>query len=201
MKVLVVDDQQEDLKQIVRCLESERGLDGKPYEVVALADPDEASDLLGQQSFDAVIVDMLMTTPERGLDILRKLVGKSPISIVLTAHALFPNCVQAMRLGAWDYIDKLSGDPFDALLRSLRDACQYRVDHPDGGRSNPESPWVQENLQTLLEQYEGEVVAILDRRVVDHDKDLDVLRQRVMAIYPYAYVTYCALPSKLRETI
>ena len=99
MRVLAIDDQAEALKQIEKAISAAKGPDNKQYEVVALADHNNAIKRLSakHKRFDVVITDMVMGTEEgEGLEILRQLVGKSPITIVLTAYPSIPNCVAAM---------------------------------------------------------------------------------------------------------
>ena len=44
--------------------------------------------------------------------------------------------------------------------------------------------WFKKNYQQLLKKFNGEYVAIYQRKVVDHDKDLSHLAKRVKANYP-----------------
>lgn len=43
--------------------------------------------------------------------------------------------------------------------------------------------WYEENAAALLERFEGEHLAIVDRKVVDHDLDLQALASRVEKTY------------------
>lgn len=43
--------------------------------------------------------------------------------------------------------------------------------------------WYEKNAAALLERYEGEHLAIVDREVVDHDLDLEALASRVEKTY------------------
>ena len=80
------------------------------YKVVEAASGAEAMSLLRRSSFDIVLVDVIL--PDRsGLDVLRW-VRDSDIDvelIVLTGHADVETAVEAMRLGAYDFVTK----PFD----------------------------------------------------------------------------------------
>ena len=44
--------------------------------------------------------------------------------------------------------------------------------------------WIWENYDRLKEQYPHEFVAVRDRTVVDHDKDIEPLGKRLRARYP-----------------
>ena len=205
MKVLVIDDQPEALKQIENAISDAKGPDEQPYEIVALTDHKEALGRLEKERFDVVITDMVMGTEEQeGLAILQELADKSPVTIVLTAYPSIPNCVAAMRAGAWDYLEKVPGDgsdPYENLLRSLQEAYRERLEHPEARRSNPDSKWVQQNLGELMGQHAGEVIAVLDQKVVDHDKDYGRLLERIKGMYPVARPTIVSLPDTKVEAI
>jgi DNA-binding NtrC family response regulator len=77
------------------------------YKVVEAASGGDAMALLRRSSFDVVLVDVVL--PDRsGLDVLRW-VRDSDIDaelIVLTGHADVETAVEAMRLGAYDFVTK-----------------------------------------------------------------------------------------------
>jgi two-component system, NtrC family, response regulator AtoC len=116
--VLLVDDEEKILKTLGRALRE----DG--HEVVTTASALEAQRLLAARSFDLLVVDFLM--PERtGLDLIRELVastpeGDRPALVMMTAHGSIESAVEAMKLGARDYLQK----PFevDELLVITRRA-------------------------------------------------------------------------------
>ncbi|MBM4046429.1 MAG: response regulator [Planctomycetes bacterium] len=205
MKVLAIDDQPEVLKEIEKAVASTRGPDGKLYDVVSLTSHVEALKRLKKERFDVVIADMVMGPKEdEGLAILRKLTEGSAITIVLTQHASIPNCVAAMQAGAWDYIEKApagTSDPYENLLESIQKACSVRLANPEAGRSNADARWVHEHLAKLTQQYAGEVVAVLDQRVVDHDKIYARLLKRLKDKFPVARPAIVSLPEPKVEAI
>lgn len=205
MKVLAIDDEPEALKQIEKAISAAKGPDEKPYEVVALADHNEALKRLDAERFDVVITDMVMGTEEdKGLDVLKQLVGKSHITIVLTAYPLIPNCVAAMRAGAWDYLEKVpagGSDAYENLLASLEAACRTRMENPESGRSPEDAKWVQEHLGDLMRDYAGKVIAVLDQEVVASDVNYGKLRDRVKKAYPVAEPTLVSIPDTEVEAI
>jgi DNA-binding NtrC family response regulator len=198
MKVLAIDDQPEVLKQIERAIAAAEGPDGKRYEVAGLADHREAVRRLDTEHFDVVIVDMVMGHDEtEGLTVLRTLTNKSPITIVLTAYPSIPNCAESMRAGAWDYLEKVpanGSDPYENLLTSLRRACEFRIAHPEAGRTLPDLDWAQQHLGELLRQHAGEVVAVLDEKVVGYGTSYAELAARMKDQYPAAAPTLISLP-------
>ena len=102
-RVLVVDDElsMRELLEIV--------LQGSGYEVTAAAAADEAIDRLGEAEFDLVLTDLHMGSDRQaGLRLLTWLKDNSPgtPAIMITAHGTVETAVEAMRLGAADYIQK-----------------------------------------------------------------------------------------------
>jgi len=205
MKVLAIDDQPEALKQIEKAVSAAAGPDGKKYDVTALADHAEAIKRLEEERFDVVITDMVMGMEEKeGLEVLRTLIGKSPITIVLTAYPSIPNCAEAMRAGAWDYLEKEPADGSDAyenLLNSLEAACRKRMEQPESGRPPEDAQWVHQHLGKLTRDYGGEVIAVLDQKVVDHDASYAKLLKRVKQQFPVAQPTLVSIPDTEIEAI
>ena len=104
--ILLVDDEAKILHALGSALRSEG------YEVVTAPGGRDAQRLLAQRQFDVLIVDNLM--PDlTGLDLIRGLsaVGEAdrPQVLMMTAHASVDSAVEAMKLGALDYLQK----PFD----------------------------------------------------------------------------------------
>jgi DNA-binding NtrC family response regulator len=102
--VLLVDDEDKILKTLGRALQDEG------HEVTATTSPREAQRLLSERTFDLLVVDHRM--PElTGLDLIRELAastpeGERPQVLMMTAHATVENAIEAMKLGAFDYLQK-----------------------------------------------------------------------------------------------
>jgi DNA-binding NtrC family response regulator len=101
--VLVIDDD----KMIRSFLDSILSEDG--YEVLLAATGAEGSATLRAKPVDVVLLD-LMLPDEDGISVLRKIKHEEPSVqvILLTAYGAVESAVEAMRLGAYDYIDKPS---------------------------------------------------------------------------------------------
>lgn len=111
-KVLVVDDELLIREFLVETL-SRRGL-----EVHSAACGEEALPLVEQHSFDLMITDMKMPGMT-GLELLRRVKADSPrtLVIVITAFGSIENAVEAMRIGAFNYLIKpFSPDTIEAIL-------------------------------------------------------------------------------------
>jgi len=120
--ILIVDDE----AKILNALASALRADG--HDVVATGSAREAQRLLSQRLFDVLVVDNLM--PElAGLDLIRELVTSvaavdRPQILMMTAHATIESAIEAMKLGALDYLQK----PFevDELLVVVHRAIDHQ---------------------------------------------------------------------------
>jgi DNA-binding NtrC family response regulator len=118
--ILLVDDEEKILKTLGRALRDDA------HEVVTAANGKDAQRLLAERSFDLLIIDFLM--PDRtGMDVLRELASSTPETerpavVMMTAHGSIESAVEAMKLGARDYLQK----PFevDELLVLTRRALE-----------------------------------------------------------------------------
>ena len=121
-KLLLLDDEEKILKALGRALRD------AGHAVVETTSPRQAQRLLAEQSFDVLLVDNMM--PElSGLDVIRELVantpeGERPQILMMTAHATVESAIEAMKLGALDYLQK----PFeiDELLVVMRRALDHQ---------------------------------------------------------------------------
>ena len=95
------------------------------HEVVAVADGDAALAALRQGGFDVLLTDLKMPGSD-GMTVLRAARLEQPDveAIVLTAFGGVATAVEAMKLGAFDYLEKPIASP--AALRALVDAALAR---------------------------------------------------------------------------
>ena len=100
-RILIVED---DLffREVFSDLLKEQG-----YEVDAAASADEAFDLLNQQEYHVVVVDLVLNEAS-GLDILEKVKQIDPAMevIIVTGHANIDTAIYAIKHGARDYLVK-----------------------------------------------------------------------------------------------
>ena len=120
--VLLVDDEQ----KIRRTLGQALRADG--HDVLDAESVSEARRRLAERNVDVLIVDNLMPDAT-GLDLIRELVGSTqemdrPQILMMTAHATIESAIEAMKLGALDYLQK----PFevDELLVVVRRALEHQ---------------------------------------------------------------------------
>lgn len=103
-RVLVVDDHAAVRESVIDVLRQ------AGYQVEGLASAVEALPLLDRTAFDVVVTDLQMPAMD-GLEFIRQMSHRRlPTQVIMiTAHATIASAVEAMRFGAFDYLEK----PFD----------------------------------------------------------------------------------------
>jgi DNA-binding NtrC family response regulator len=119
-KVLVVDDDPE------MCGLLSDVLRGEEFSVLAIGESLEASKILRKEEFDVVITDLKMKGL-KGLDLLEEVKKVAPLTpvIIITAFGTIESAIQAMKMGAYDYITK----PFqmDEIVLIVKKALENRL--------------------------------------------------------------------------
>ena len=116
--ILLVDDEERIVRNLARALRAEG------HEVATATRAAEAQAQLAARPFDLLVLDQRM--PDKtGLELLRELTaalheGERPQVVMMTAHATVDHAVEALKLGALDFLQK----PFEveALLALARRA-------------------------------------------------------------------------------
>ncbi|MCB9591671.1 MAG: sigma-54-dependent Fis family transcriptional regulator [Sandaracinaceae bacterium] len=118
-KVLVVDDQR-NMRTTTSMMLRSAG-----YDVDEAASGEEACEKTSHDSYDLVLTDLKMGGKD-GIDVLRHVKEQAPLTevIVMTAYGTIESAVEAMRIGAYDYIQK----PFaeEELLVKVERASEKR---------------------------------------------------------------------------
>ncbi len=100
-------------------------LTSEGYEVEMSSSGEEALEKFPSQSFDVVLLDLLMPGLD-GLEVLRRIKRVDPLAavIIITAYGSVESAVEALKIGALDYVQK----PFkhDDLLRVLDKAVAHK---------------------------------------------------------------------------
>ncbi len=113
--ILVVDDEKGQ-REILEMI-----LSGEGYDVTMASSGEAAMKFVADRHFDLVLTDLKMTGMS-GLDLLKELTDfdRSIIVLLLTAHGSVDSAVDALRLGAFDYLQK----PYDSekLLETISKA-------------------------------------------------------------------------------
>lgn len=112
-KILVIDD---DTAIRQACVEF---LNAQGYKVFSAESGEEGLDVLKQQQCDIVITDLKMPGIG-GLDVLKHVRENHPHTevIIITAYGTIENAVEAMKMGAYNYITKTFDiDEFDLMIK------------------------------------------------------------------------------------
>jgi DNA-binding NtrC family response regulator len=116
-QVLIVDDEP-NMRRVLAAL-----LEREPCDVLQAGDGVEALQALDDDVVHVIVADLRMPNMD-GLELLKKVVARDPNLpfVVLTAHGTVDTAVEAMKLGAFDFITK----PFekDELLAIVRKALR-----------------------------------------------------------------------------
>jgi two-component system, NtrC family, response regulator GlrR len=118
-RILIVEDDQIFLRPLQRTLEVEG------YEVMVVSSGEDAIDLLKHDDADLVLTDKRLPGMD-GVDLVRRLKVEHPDQavVVMTAYGTIESAVDAMRLGAADYLVK----PFETaeVLMVVRHAIEFQ---------------------------------------------------------------------------
>jgi len=100
-------------------------LTSEGYDVESSSKGEEALDKHSSQSFELVLLDLLLPGIS-GIEVLKKLkkIDPNSVIIIITAYASIESAISAMKIGAYDYIQK----PFkhDDLLLTVKRALEHR---------------------------------------------------------------------------
>jgi two-component system, NtrC family, response regulator AtoC len=125
IRVLIADDERNLRELIVREL-GRRG-----HEVEGVADGAAALERIRENPFDVVVLDMRMPRKE-GIDVLRELATfpEAPQVIMLTGFQEVSTAVEAMKLGAYDYLTKPTKiEELDVVVRKAAEKGQLVRDN------------------------------------------------------------------------
>jgi CheY-like chemotaxis protein/tRNA A-37 threonylcarbamoyl transferase component Bud32 len=110
-------------------------LDGDGHELYEAADGATAIQRLRERAYDLLITDLRMPGSIDGIDVLREVRAAYPETrvIVLTAHGSVATAVDAMRLGAHDFLEKpVSGPTELRIVVSRALDAHYDAETNDG---------------------------------------------------------------------
>jgi len=125
IRILVADDER-NLRELVT-----RELTRRGHEVLSVADGEAALERIAEGGWDVVVLDMKMPKRE-GIEVLRELAAlpESPQVIVMTGFQEVSTAVEAMKLGAYDYLTKPAKiEELDVLVRKAAEKGQLLRDN------------------------------------------------------------------------
>lgn len=114
-RVLLVDDEEDFTEALAKRLE------GRGLKVTTAESGAAALEKIRARDFDTVVLDLAMPGMD-GIETLRRIKAEDPDVqvILLTGHGTVPSGVEAMKLGAIDFLQKPA--TFDELLEKIKEA-------------------------------------------------------------------------------
>jgi two-component system, NtrC family, response regulator PilR len=118
-KILVVDDDQ-GMREFMEIMLMKEG-----HDVVSSDDPVKALEICLKKNFDLVITDLKMPKIS-GIEFLKTIKDHKPDTtvILITAYASGETAINAMKEGAYDYVEK--GNSIEELKKVVRSALQKK---------------------------------------------------------------------------
>ena len=163
MKALVIDDEQIVLDSVKKILRAEN------YEVEVSLSGRQGLDMAIQRQYDIVLTDIRMADVG-GMRVLRDIKRAKPSLpvVMITGYASVQSAVQAMKLGATDYLEK----PFtpEQLLKAVDTALDRVSTQP------PED-------QSLI--HKEDIIKVLDRTATDNEFVVNLLYHGPDALEEY----------------
>lgn len=124
-KILVAEDET-NLRLVIQ-----KELERLGYHVRAAADGEAALKILEESNFDVLLSDISMPNMD-GMELLRRVHERPnpPETIMLTGHATVETAIEAMKLGAYDYLSKpYRITELDLLVKQAAEKKRLRVDN------------------------------------------------------------------------
>ena len=118
-RILLIDDSPDILANLSEYLRNEG------YEVETSADGEKALSMIERKFFDIILTDLMMPNLN-GMEVLKYVTENSRDSIcmILTGYGTIKNAVEAVKLGAFDYLTKPV--KMDEILITLKRALEFR---------------------------------------------------------------------------
>jgi two-component system, NtrC family, response regulator len=138
-RMLIVDDRA-NMRELLETAFGERG-----FETVSAASGEEAIEYISRRLFDIVITDLSMPGKD-GLEVLKAAKAAAPDTqvIIITAYGTIEKAVEAMRLGAWDFLSK----PFELAELERKVGKIIRETGPQSGTRI--QTWIHPSVKHLV---------------------------------------------------
>jgi Nif-specific regulatory protein len=118
-KILLIDDSPDILTHLSEYLKNEG------YEVESSTDGEKAISMIERKCFDIIFTDLMMPNID-GMEVLKYVTqhSRESICMILTGYGTIKNAVEAVKLGAFDYLTKPI--KMDEILITLKRALEFR---------------------------------------------------------------------------
>ncbi len=122
-KILVVDDETDFLETILARLKKRK------LDATGVTNGEAAVDLLKNQLFDVVLLDVKMPGGMDGIEALREIKRIQPLVevVLLTGHASIETSIEGMKQGAFDYL--LKPMKLEELMSKMAEAFEKKSKH------------------------------------------------------------------------
>jgi len=195
-QILIIEDDEDMRAYLKRVFEIDKEIG---FNVTTAETVKEAEKWLKEKPFDVAIVDLRLAEYEDGgLKIIKSISSifrtSNPgiLPIIYTAYPSYETCVEAMRQGAWDYIDKNSEDSINKVLKSIKEGLERRFSSETG----PDSHWLEQHQSELKKNYPDKFVALIDGEIIDGHENLDELKEKMKKKYPDKKPYYLWIPRR-----
>src|SRR5689334_5064624 len=165
--ILVLDDEALTLRTI------SRGLREEGYEVFVAMNGDEAMKICAEEKPDLALLDIVLPGMD-GVEVLRQMKQQSPATIVvmMSAYHMVDRAVEAMKLGAYDYLIKPFhlADMINTIRRAsemlnlrvrVRETVETEKGRYDFGRAVSRSPVMRDLFEVARKAAEADHTTIL----------------------------------------
>ncbi len=193
----------------------QENLSQEGYKVVSAQTGEEALEKIGEELPDLILLDIMLPGID-GIEVLKRMgdLTKEVVVIVLTASEVVQTAVEAMKLGAYDYISK----PFDidgvkitiqnALesTRLKREVALIRMQQQENygfGNIIGSSPSMQEVYERISKIIEMDVKTVLILGETGTGKDLvakTIHYQSPRQTHPFVEINCAGIPDNLLES-
>lgn len=191
-RVLIVDDE-ESMGEIERdgfLQSNERGDCPYHFEIDLAASTAECIERLRADTYDVIILDVRMEQETSGIQaafaLREQLGGEIPVRIISTGYPSYPQCIEAIRSGVWDYLVKSDASGIGIARRIVDSAvCRLRqIDLREKLEQEIGATWLPSNFHRLQETYGGQLVALWHEPevgVIAHGRDAFELEETLGA--------------------
>lgn len=159
IKILIADDEK-NMRWILN-----KSLSGEGFFIIEAADGEEAFSSFLEEEPDIVLLDYKMPGPD-GLEVLSRIkrINDTVPVIMITAHGNTDSAVEAMKLGALDYISK----PFDieALKMTIKKALKI------------------EEMSKTIDYLKDQVLQAYDKRIISASKRMQEIFDIIEKVAP-----------------